>query len=213
MAKIPKNVIKAFAVSSTIGAVLKSHQNGEPKLLALQLQINRAMKVFSRKAGPKLYWKISDQIAKIWETIASRHQNTILEEEVPQFTEYLCMLLPPKDFKEFLAVSSYRTSIKIRPEVNARIVESVLLLDEEINKFLGTSAYALTKPKQTITKQKTKRDISKKKIVKSSPTKNQRDERIRHKKAKSFLQQRIEEAKKLKDLNEKSITTSSITKR
>lgn len=200
MAKPNKATQKAFAVASTIGAVLKSNQNGEPKLLALQLQVNKAMKVFSRKAGPKIYWAISNEVANIWEIIAERHQNEIKEEEVPKFIEYLCMLIPPNDFKTFLVVSPYRTNIEIRPEVNARIIESILLLDEKLNELIGTSAYTLTKPKEKVVKEKKQRDKSKKKTTAASRlTRKQEKERQRHSNAKSFLQQRIEAARAKKE--------------
>jgi hypothetical protein len=199
MAKPNKATIKAFAIASVIGAVLVSNQNGEPKLLALQVQINRAMKVFSIKAGYKLYWTVSNQIGKFWDEIAKRHQNTILEEEVPKFVEYLCMLIPPKDFKTFLGLSPYRTSINIDNETNRNILKSILLLDQQLNDFIGTKAYTLTKPKEKIQKIKKKRDISKKKKKILQPTRNQIKERERHAKVKSFLKDKIAKAKEIKN--------------
>jgi len=203
MAKPSKSTIKSFAISSTIGAILKSNQTGEPKLLALQLQINRGMKVFYAKAGPKLYWEVSNKIASIWEVIAARHQNTIKEEDVPVFIDYLCTLIPPKDFKAFLAISPYRSTLTIDPQVNRNIIHSILLLDKEVNEFIGTSAYTLTKPKQKQVKVKKQRDKSKKQSTSGSNqsklTRKQLKERQRHSNAKSFLQQRIEQARLTKD--------------
>jgi len=195
MSKPSRSIMKAFAVGSTLGAVLKSHQNGDPKLLALQLQINRMMKVFHAKAGPKTYWHVANAVAEVWEVIAKRHQNEIKEHEVPRFTEYLCMLIPPKDFKTFLAVSPYRTSVQIRPEVNAKIVESILLLDEELNKLLGTKPYTLTKPKATKIKVKKQRDKSSKVKTQSSTSKSKLKEAERKSNVRSFLRDKIKAAK------------------
>ena len=199
MSRPDKSTIKAFALSATLGAVLKSNQNGEPKLVAMQLQINRSMQVFYRKAGPKLYWNISHVVGDIWEEIAARHQNTIKEEEVPKFIEYLCMLVPPKNFKTFLAMQPYKSSVSIRSEVNARIVESILLLDQRLNEYVGTRAYALTLKKPKIEKVKKIRDKSKKVKKSTQSTSKQLKERQRHSNAKSFLQQRIEAARAKKE--------------
>ena len=195
MAKPSPSTQKAYAITSTIGAVLKSNQDGHPKLLALQLQANRAMKVFFRKAGSKMYWNISNQVAEVWEKIADRHQNTIKEEEVPMFIEHMCTLLPPKDFKSFLAITPYRTTVTIDPQVNRNIIESIIMLDEEINKICGTKSYTMSVRKPKPIKVKRERDKSKKVKVSSGLTKNQIKERERHSSAKSFLQQRIEAAK------------------
>ena len=195
MSKPSPSTKKCYAITSTIGAVLKSNQDGHPKLLALQLQANRAMKVFFRKAGSKMYWNISNQVAEVWEKIAERHQNTIKEEEVPMFVEHLCTLIPPNDFKSFLAIAPYRTTITIDPQVNRNIIESILLMDEEINKICGTKAYALSVRKPKPIKVKRERDKSKKTKTERKPTQNQVRERERHNNVKTFLQKRIEEAK------------------
>ncbi len=201
MAKPSPSTIKAFCVASTLGAVLKSNQDGHPKLLQLQLQINRAMKVFYRKASPKVYWSISNKVAEVWETIAERHQNSIKAEEVPKFIEYLCILVPPQDFKAFLATTPFRTSVIIDSQTNINIIESILLLDEEINKICGTKSYTMSVRKPKPIKVKKIRDKSKKTISNtgSNLTKNQLKERQRHTKAKSFLQECIKQSKQSKD--------------
>ncbi len=201
MAKPSPSTQKIFALSSTIGAVLKANQNGEPKQIALQLQINRSMKTFHAKAGRKTYWEISNQVAEIWERIAERHQNTIKEEEVPVFVSYLCTLVPPKDFKTFLAMSPYRSTVTIDPQTNKNIIESILLLDKELNELCNTKSYSLPIRKPEPVKTKTSRDKSKKQkqSTGSNLTSKQRKERKRHSSAKSFLQQRIEQAKLLKE--------------
>ena len=158
MAKPSPTTRKAFAIASTIGAVIMSNNNGEPKILALQVQINRAMKVFSRKAGRATYFEISNKIGKLWEIVAKEHNNEILDEEVPRFIEYLSMLIPPAHFKAFLGIAPYRTNTEIRPDVNVRIVHSILALDEELNKFFGTKAHALTPPVKKTVKVKKQRD-------------------------------------------------------
>jgi hypothetical protein len=199
---IPKNVVKAFAIASTIGAVLKSNQTGEPKLVALQVQVLRAMRVFNKKAGSKTYWNISLKVADVWEKITERHNNTIKEEEVPKFVEYLCMTIPPKDFKEFFAIKAYSIKDDINPETNKNILDSILMLNDEINKISGTRSYSLpiTRAKPVVEKEKKKRDVSKKqKSSCSGPTRKQVKERERHSNVKSFLQKKIEEAKAKKE--------------
>ena len=164
MAKPDKSTMKMFALASSIGAVLMSYNNGEPKLIAMRLQIDRAMKVFSRKAGPKLYWAISGQVQEIWTKVAEKHNNTINEEEINAFVEYLCMLAPPDHFKKFLGLRPYKTGTKLSKDVEAGVVQSVLQMDQELNDIFGTKSWTEPVRKPQVVKVKTERDKSKKEV-------------------------------------------------
>ncbi len=195
MARPNKDTQKVFAIASTLGAVLMSHNNGEPKLIALQVQINKAMKVFYRMAGHKEYWRISNEVQKLWLKVAKKHENNILEEEIPVFVEYLSLLVPKAHFKTFLSLQPYRTDKTIRPEINTGVCKSVLTLDEEFNQFFGTSAYTVSKPKQVVSKVKKQRDKSKKTTTTKQPSKSKLKEAQRKSNTRSFLRDKIAKAK------------------
>ena len=165
MAKLTGDTKKIFALSSTIGAVLMSHQDGEPKLIAMRVQIDKAMKVFSRKVGPKMYWAISNEVQRLWTRVAEKHNNTVDEDELPLFIEYLCTLAPASHFKKFLGLSPYRSRVDMRPEIKVEVVKSVLELDEQFNKLFGTKPYVMAVRKPVVVKPKTERDKSKKEIT------------------------------------------------
>ena len=164
MAKLTGDTKKIFALSSTIGAVLMSHQDGEPKLIAMRVQIDKAMKVFSRKVGPKMYWAISNQVQELWTKVAEKHNNTVDEDELPLFIEYLCTLAPPKHFKTFLGLSPYRARVDMRPEIKVEVVKSVLELDQAFNELFGTIPHTQAVRKPQVIKVKTERDKSKKEV-------------------------------------------------
>lgn len=147
--KVPKNTQKAFAVSSVIGAILKNSNNGEPALTQLLIQIDRAIRVFSIKAGRVMYWGISHEVNRIWFDLAGKHETSVTDDEITKMIEFCCMMIPPKDFKDFLGVKPYVSKTKLSDEKLRKIANSVLEYDFELNKFLGTKPYGLIKPKQT----------------------------------------------------------------
>ncbi len=57
---IPKNVKHAFLISSYMGAVLKHHKEGRPKLLALHKRIDMGMKRYAIVGGSKAYYELSN---------------------------------------------------------------------------------------------------------------------------------------------------------
>lgn len=194
MARATKNVQKAFAVASCVGAALRASNNGTPKLSAIQVQANRAMQVFNVK-DPKLYWSISGEIKVIWEKMAKKHNNLLDEDEITVFVEMMCMMIPPKDFKDFMGVSPYRSKFNPKPEVYAKLAKSVLDLDAELNALFGTSPYTMVKPKQKIQKQKKQRDKAAKKAKDEKISRSKRKEAERRSKARSFLRDRINQNK------------------
>jgi len=146
MKKIPKNVQKAFAVSSVIGAILKSSNNGEPALTMLSVQIDRAMRVFSIKAGRAMYWRISNEVNRIWFDLAGKHETSVTDDEITKMVEFCGMMIPPKDFKDFLGVKPYVSSTDVSAYKLKKIVNSVLEYDAALNEYLGTKPYTLVKP-------------------------------------------------------------------
>lgn len=139
--KTPIKAKKAFILSSLMGSVLMSTNNGEPKLSALKVQIDKAMKVFSIKAGKKEYWYLAGMVKEMWDEIAKEHNNTLDTDEVALFIEMIFNLMPSKDMKDFLNMK-YTTKEKIRDERKSAIMATVLDLDSKLNNLLGTTQTA-----------------------------------------------------------------------
>jgi len=166
------NTQKAFALSAIIGALMMSGTNGDVKLSALKVQIDRAMKVFSVKA-PIHYYRISDAVKEIISEL-KEFNNEVTIDEVNVYIEMLCSLIPRSDFKAFLGVSPYRTSIQVRDEKKSRLLVSVIELDKMLNDAFGTNATAtgeslgdiLSKPLKTKKTKVDKRDKAKPKALK-----------------------------------------------
>jgi hypothetical protein len=197
MAKPDKSTIKTFAISLAIGSILKSHQNGEPKILALQLQINRASKVFAIKAGSKMYFDISDKVAKAWEKMLSKDDYVITEDDTLQFVEFLSFLVPPDHYKKFLGMSPYRANLKAEPEFYVRIAKDVLSYEHELNKVLETKPYTMSifKKKEKVKIKKERSKPNKSKTKQSKPSASKLKEAQRKANVRSFLRDRIKTAK------------------
>lgn len=136
MAKPSNRVKKAFALSSMVGAILMSTNNGSPKLTALKVQIDKAMKVFSVKAR-KDYYVISAHVKDILIAIAEKHNNTLDEDEVEVFIEMMLSIVPRADMKAFLGMN-FTTSQKLRDEKKSSVLTTVMELDEGLNKLFDT---------------------------------------------------------------------------
>lgn len=195
MGKPGKATNKMFAIASIIGATLKSSNTGDPKLLNLAVQSNKAMQVYSIKVGHTAYWEVSEAIKKIWFALAEKHENKLEHDEVPVFIQYVCMLVPENNFKSFLMVPPYTINKELSKEKNLAIVKSVLDLDNELNKLFGTRAHTVTKPKQKIAKLKKQRDKSKKKQKEKTVSRSKLKEAERKQNVRSFLRDRIAKAK------------------
>ncbi|NOR57191.1 MAG: hypothetical protein GQ474_01560 [Sulfurimonas sp.] len=144
MAKPNNKVKKAFALSSIVGAMLMASNNGNPSLTALKVQIDKAMKVFSIKAGKKTYYGISDKVQKLWVEVAKEHNNTLDEDEITLFVEMVLNLMPKKDMKTFLMVH-FTTRETMRDDKKSAIIATVLEIDRHLNELFGTE--------QTITRE------------------------------------------------------------
>ena len=192
--RVPRNVVKVFALCSTIGAIIKGNHNGDPRLSALELQASRAMRVFHVKAGRETYWEISNRVGKIWEEITEKYDKTIPEEQVPAYISMLCSLVSEKDFKDFLGVKPYKDVNNV--ELDSRVSHSILYLEEEINKIWGTKPVVVSiyrskskKGKVTIRDKAKIKEPVKKKISSAKIKKSQ------ERKRKQWLRDRIAKAK------------------
>lgn len=140
MAKPNNKVKKAFALSAVVGAMLMASNNGDPKLTALKLQIDKAMKVFSVKAR-KDYYVISDHVQSIWLEMARQHNNSLDEDEINVFVEMVLSLIPPSEMKKYLGMT-FKTTEKLRDCKKSSILMTVLELDRRLNEYFGTTKTA-----------------------------------------------------------------------
>lgn len=166
MAKPSAKVKKCFALSSIIGALLMSANNGNHKLTALKVQIDKAMKVFSVKAR-KEYYMISADVQQLWVEMAKKHNNTLDVDEIEVFVEMVLNLLPTADMKTYLGGINFTTREKLRDTKKSALLMTVMELDRRLNDMFGTNATATreslgvimvkpVKPKKT----KKERDIA-----------------------------------------------------
>jgi len=134
MPKLTPQAKKSFAVSAVIGAMLVTKNNGDPKLIALKIQIDKAMKEFRIKST-KQYFSITDEVRDIWIDIVAEYSGKITADEISIFIELVANLISPKDFKNLLKMSPYKTNEKISDDKKSQLVASVLTLDAELNKM------------------------------------------------------------------------------
>lgn len=161
----PRNYQKAFGLSTFIASTLKSYENeNEPEIAQLQLQCKRLMNVYSVEGGLHHFEEMTDKLGDIWAYLLTRNENNaIKEDDVPALVECMCMIIPPKDFKDMFGVDPYIRDRHMYYQSYPIIVNNVLELDKELNSLLGTKPYALMKPKEKAVKVKKTRDKSKKK--------------------------------------------------
>lgn len=172
MAKPNNKVKKAFALSTIVGALLMSSNNGSPKLIALKLQIDKAMKVFSFKAR-KDYYVISDYIKDVWVEMAEKHNISLDKDEINVFVEMVLSLVSASDMKKYLGMH-FKTTEKLRDSKKSALLVTVLELDKKLNEYFGTTETAtreslglvIVKPVKAKTakkqRDKAKRDVLKK---------------------------------------------------
>ena len=201
MAKPSPATKKAFAIASIIGSALHDNRTSIVKLNILKLQASKAMKVYAKKVGLKEYFILTEQIAQIFEQLEKKHSNEIPIEQMPVFIELICNLIPPDHFKKFLVVSPYSTgSVEMEPAIYASVCNSILELDNSLNKLLNTEPYTLPIRKKKVQK------IRQPTIKKKEPTVKKKRQKVireakRRKKVKSFLKDRIAKAKENNDNN------------
>ena len=200
MKVIPPRIIKAFAIASSIGAVIRADDNPEYKLKILMQRINAAMKVFSVQVGREEYKKISSKIAIIFEEIEAKYKGKLDEEDIPQFVELLATLVPPKDYQEFLTLKPYTTN---EPRMlSKRLLNTLAYFDIRLAELFATKAatYPIQRPKPKQVKQKKPRDKKKPKApvqkVSSSKIKKSLE-----RKRKQRLKEMIKKAKEKHELD------------
>ena len=165
MKVIPPRIIKAFAIASSIGAVIRADDNPEYKLKILMQRVNAAMKVFSVQVGREEYKKISNKIAIIFEEIETKYKGKLDEEDIPQFVELLATLVPPKDYQEFLTLKPYTTNEQRM--LSKRLLNTLAYFDIRLAELFATKAatYSIQRPKPKQVKQKKPRDKKKPKAL------------------------------------------------
>jgi len=131
---------KAFILSSLVGATLISANNGSPKLVALQRQINIFMRAFN-KINRAEYWALSDFIKHLWFNITKKYDLRLNEDEIEVFIELLLNLIPKTVAKDLLKIN-FTTEQKVKDENKSSLLATVMDVDSEINKFLGTKQTA-----------------------------------------------------------------------
>jgi len=154
---IPKNVQKAFAVSNILHRVIVLMETDNVDIHKLEIRTKNAVSVFARKASfeAKL---IDGEITSIWTKLAKDHSNSLNMRELEVYVEYLCMLIRPNDFYEYLKVKPFTTEYVVTNEKDRTITSAILSLDKELNRFFDIKPYALTKPKEKVKKEKKARD-------------------------------------------------------
>ncbi len=151
--KPSKNIDKTFAVVSCIGATLKATPNITPELDIVKTQVNRMMRVYSRKVGSDHYWKISKQIEEIWIRLAAQYENKIEETSINVLAQAIGHLVHEKTYYELLACN--------QPDINSqdisqkdyiKICKATLNLGDEFNQLFKTKSpqYSAIKHKPKI---------------------------------------------------------------
>ena len=203
MSKIPRNVQRAFLISSFIGATLKSHNTGSPKLLALGQRANNAMKVYAYKAGIKSYNQLVKDGLDMWTELAEEYKSTLQQHEIEAFIASMGQLIPKQDYVSFLAMKPYETDIILSPELSLKVSSSLLALNDKVNKLLKTTSptYSIIKKKEKVKKQRVKTK-SKKQLKHEEEVKLEGEKKERKKK---FLQSINARAKILKKVSSERI--------
>ncbi len=158
----PKNTQRAYAVTSFILASLRGMEYDSGEVKKLHMQCARAMRSFSAQVDTDWFAIFISSIGDIWEYAGRKNDSLITQESVGALVEVLGYILPPAEFKEFLGIPAYHVE---GVECNVRfkdISEIVLIINEELNKLLGTKSAVLQKPKQKKVKIKKEREKSKK---------------------------------------------------
>ncbi len=135
---IPRNVKKALLVASFIGAVLRAHKTGVPKLTALHIRIDQAMKRFRIIGGADAYFDITTAGQSMWMSLSEQYKTKLTFEETEVFSQYIGYLLSDKDYKEFLGFTHFESSVTVAKDKLHDITTSLIALGEMIDEYCGT---------------------------------------------------------------------------
>lgn len=202
MKKPTKNMDRAYAVISCIGATLKSADSPSYELKIVQDRVNKMMQVYNVKVGKKHYWEVSNKVKDVWTELASRHSNIVSETSVCVLAEVLCNLLHKKTFEELLACTQPEIHEGgISKEDFRKICQSSLSLSDEFNKIFGTKniVYTISKPKAKKVK---KEKVKKKSKAQLKHEEEQEKIRIAKENKKKALQEMIRKAKEKRSIND-----------
>ena len=171
MSKPSKNVQRCFSIASCIGSALKACDELPPYYERLNVQVNRAMRVFAAKDN-KLYHSISNDVADIWGELAKQNTHIIPEDTIPELVNGFSNLITPKMFKDFLAMPQPEFgNMEMSDEHFRNICTATLNLGESLNKLFKTKSPTLNLPSTKETKVKKVRE----KIVSKKALKHQED--------------------------------------
>ena len=160
MSKPSKNVQRCFSIASCIGSALKACDELPPYYERLNVQVNRAMRVFAAKDN-KLYHSISNDVADIWGELAKQNTHIIPEDTIPELVNGFSNLITPKMFKDFLAMPQPEFgNMEMSDEHFRNICTATLNLGESLNKLFKTKSPTLNLPSTKVKKVKTARDVS-----------------------------------------------------
>ena len=161
MKTIPRNVKKAFLIASFMGSVLKAHTTGTPRLTALHIRIDQAMKRYRIIAGREEYYNLTNKGLEIWTILSKKHSTKLTHDETEVFVEYMGYVLSPKDYKDFLGFTHFKSTVRASNEVFADICDSLIALGDQVDACVGTKP-CVSQVKSLKTKHKVVRDASKK---------------------------------------------------
>ncbi len=159
--KPPRNVKKSLLVASFVGAVLRAHKTGTPKLTALHIRIDQAMQRFAIVAGSKAYNDVTTEGQKMWLSLAKQYSTKLTFEETEVFCQYIGYLLSDKDYKEFLGFTHFESSVTVSKDKLHDITTSLIALGEMIDEYCGTKA-CTNQVRVIKAKSKVVRDVSNK---------------------------------------------------
>ena len=200
MRGVPNKVKKMFSLATISGALIMSIDDRTIKTNTLKIQLDRALKVFFKKAGAKTYYSLSDETYKLWSTIAEKHTNTLTVEEAEIFLEMILCLMSKKDVKDFLGFT-FTTNLKMKNEKKSAILMSVMALDKALNEMYNVKATATRESigmilTRSVTPKRVKkiRDKTAKVLKVKAVSKSKLKEAERKSKVRNFLRNRMKEA-------------------
>jgi len=169
-------------------------------MLVLAQQTDKAMRVFRYKAGAKNYKLLIDEGLKIWSKLADKHSNTLEHDETEVFIALMSSLIPQQDYKNFLGVKPLVTNAVLDDELQLKVCNSLLTLNDEVNNLLKTKSpiYNIIRQKAKIKKVKEK-VISKGQLKHEMEVKKEADRLERKRVFLASLKKRVE------NINEKKL--------
>ena len=174
--KPSKNVDRAYAVISCIGATIKASTNLTPELIRVERKVNMMMKVYSKKAGRKHYWRTSAVIQQVWEELAAKYSNVIHEDSINVLSIAIGQLINEKTYKELLTINQLPIPDDVDPVDFKKICESTLRLNDRFNEIFGTNSaiYSIYRPKTKEPKKERPKIKSKNQVKHESEVKEHR---------------------------------------